>query len=167
MVFLNMHQVLLMIFERNQKMDEKPLPKWINKFFAIIYRHWSHHGPCEHINLQAYFDEQKDIWQINAAPVYQEVYGGDEDGKQVWTGFIFDTSNFGRENGVWIQDTAIVSFCDQCNPNPKIIIQGKFRGHQFNLDINLEPVAETTSVEVIDTIQQKIREIPDNESENG
>jgi len=43
--------------------------------------------------------------------------------------------------------------------------RGKFQGHQFFLHIFLEPVAETEPVEVIDTIQQQIRDMPETDGE--
>jgi len=105
------------------------------------------------------------VWQVKAAPVYQEVYGGDDDGKKVWAGFVFDIGDFSRETGVWVEEFAISSYCQECTEHPKLMARGKFQGHQFFLHIFLEPVAETEPVEVIDTIQQQIRDMPETDGE--
>lgn len=143
----------------------KKLPRWTKRLFALIYKHWQYHAPCLHINLQAYFDYENKVWQIKAAPVYQEVYGGDDDGKKVWAGFIFDIGDFSKENGVWIQEFAAASYCQECTEHPKLMAQGKFQGHNFHLHIFLEPVAESEAVEMIDTLQQEIRDMPQLDSE--
>ena len=137
----------------------KPLPKWTKRLFFLIHRHWQYHSPCEHINIKAYFDVENKLWQIHAAPVYQEVYGGDDDGKKVWAGFLFDMGNFSRETGVWIQEYAVSSYCNECTEHPKIMARGKFQGHQIYFHIFLEPIAETEAVELIDTINFQIRDI--------
>lgn len=148
--------------EQNQP-TPKPLPKWTEKLFALIYKHWQYHALCVHINIQAFFDHEEKVWQVKAAPVFQEVYGGDEDGKKVWAGFIFDIGDFSRETGVWVEHFAIASYCQECSEHPKLMVRGKFRGHQFFLHIFLEPIAETDAVEVLDTLQHEIREMPDKE----
>jgi len=147
----------------NNQNHSKPLPRWTEKLFALIHKHWQYHAPCVHINIQAFFDHDNKAWQVKAAPVYQEVYGGDDDGKKVWAGFVFDVGDFSRETGVWVQEYAISSYCQECTQHPKLIARGKFQGHQFFLHVFLEPVAETEAVEMIDTIQQQIREMPDKE----
>jgi hypothetical protein len=140
------------------------LPQWTENFFRLIHKNWSYHSPCEHINIQGWWDTEEKIWQIKAAPVFQEVYGGGEDGKKVWAGFIFDSGDFGRENGVWIQEQAVASYCQGgvqvCNPHPKLMIRGKYKNHWFLLHIHLEPITETETIEVVDTIKKEVRAIP-------
>lgn len=143
----------------------KPLPKWTDKLFVLIHKHWQYHSPCEHINIKIFFDEEKKLWQVHAAPVFQEVFGGDEDGKKVWAGFLFDIGGFSRETGVWTQEFAITSYCNECSDHPKMMLLGKFQGHQIYLNIFMEPIAETEVVEVIDTINCQIREISPKEEE--
>jgi hypothetical protein len=137
---------------------EKLFPKWIEKLFALIHKHWLYHAPCIHINITACYDQK--IWHVKAAPVYQEVYGGDDDGKKVWAGFGFDLGSFGKESGVWLKKQFVYSFCQECSEYPKLIVLGKFQGHPISLEVYLEPVVETEPVEFIDTIQHEIRNIP-------
>lgn len=143
----------------HQPNSDKPIPKWIERLFDLIHKHWQYHAPCSHVNMQAFQDESH-MWQIKAAPVFQEVYGGDDDGKRVWAGFLFDTGDFSREEGVWIQEQAVASYCQECTEYPKLMLKGKFRGHQFMLHLFLEPIADTATVEMIDTIKQEIRDMP-------
>ena len=137
--------------------DKKPdhLPKWLDKLTRLIDKHWQHHGPCQSINFKTYRSDQ--AWMICAAPAYQEVYGGDQDGRQVWTGFIFEAGEFSRESGLWIQDFAVGSHCADCNSYPKMMFKGKFQGHNVFVHIMLEPDKESPTVEILDTIKQKIR----------
>lgn len=143
-----------------RKMDnqEKKFPKWIPIFYDTISKHWQHHAPCEHINLKAEWVKETKCWHIQAAPVFQEILGGEDDGKKVWAGFLFDMMDFSRDEGVWIQEQAYMSVCKECTSNPKIMSKGKFRGRNFYLHIFLEPPEGSDSVEVIDTIKKEIRE---------
>jgi hypothetical protein len=139
--------------------DKKPddLPKWVTRLTRLIEKHWQHHGPCKSINYKTYYDPDYQCWQIYAAPAYQEIYGSEDDGKQVWTGFIFEAGEFSRESGIWVQDFAVASQCSACTPYPKMMFKGKYRGHSVFVHILLEPDKNTPSVEVLDTIKQEVR----------
>jgi hypothetical protein len=132
-------------------------PKWVSKVIFLIHKNWHYHTPCKNINNKVFFDEYRNTWQIEMAPVYQEVYGGNEDGKKTWAGFIFDVFDFSRENGVWVQEYAIASYCKDCNENPKIMMKGKYRGRNFYLHILLEPSPETGISEIFDVIRHEVR----------
>lgn len=144
-----------MMNKNHKKPDD--LPKWVDKLTRLISRHWQHHGPCESINFMAHKSDDNQAWMIYAAPAYQEVYGGDQDGQQVWTGFIFEAGEFSRESGLWIQDFAVGSHCAACNSYPKMMFKGKFRGHNVFVNIMLEPDKESSTVEILDTIKHEIR----------
>lgn len=146
---------------RNDK--EKSLPKWTNRLFALIHKHWLYHAPSIHINIKASYSQK--TWLVKAAPVFQEVYGGDDDGKKVWAGFGFDIGSFSREPGVWLKKQVVSSFCQECSEYPKLIVHGKFQGHPISLEVYLEPATETEPIELIDTIQHEIRNITKKEEE--
>lgn len=134
------------------------LPKWVLRLTRLIEKHWVHHGPCESINWKTYPDPDLKCWQIFATPVYQEVYGNADDGKQVWTGFLFEAGDFAKATGVFVQNFAVSSQCVACNnPYPQMLIKGKYRGHNVFIHIMLEPDKNTPSVEVLDTINKEIR----------
>lgn len=136
-------------------------PKWMFRFFDTIYKCWQYHQPCTRINMQSSWDEDTKIWHIKAAPVFQEVYGGNDDGKRVWAGFIFDMGMFSRAEGVFLKEFAFSSYCNGCSEHPKMMAYGKFEGRSISLQIFLEPVADTETVELLDTINQKIRVLPE------
>jgi hypothetical protein len=144
-------------------MDEKPskekkIPNWISQLYECVYRHWNHHSPCKHINLKTDWSRDTKCWHITAAPVYQEILGGEKDGEKVWAGFLFDMGDFSRDEGVWIQEQAFMSLCSECTEIPKIMVKGKFRGHNFYLHLLLEPPKDSEIVEVIDTLKKEVRE---------
>lgn len=137
-------------------MKRKPEPKWISKLYALIYNSWEYHAVCDHINLRSIWIPEGQLWAINAAPVFQELYGGLEDGKKIWTGFVFDLNNFSQENGIWIKQTAVGSFCEECQTTPFLEIVGKYRGNRFIIKIHMEPLPDSEAVEIIDTIESTI-----------
>lgn len=137
------------------------IPKWCKKFVNVIQRYWKYNSPCSAFNVQPIPDPKSKSWVIRIAPIFQEVYGGDDDGKKVWSGFIFDFGDFAREEGVWIREYAIASYCAEHTNHPQLMIDGKYQGHKFKLSIILEPITETSPVEIIDTIHQKLIAIPD------
>ena len=103
------------------------------------------------------FDTESGEWLIVAAPVFQEVLGGEDDGKKVWTGFVFHAGTLLRA----LTDIRLTaaSYCTQSNPTPQVTIQGKYRGHRVSLKVLMEPLASQPVVEIIDTIKFEIRKI--------
>lgn len=142
----------------NEKPDaEKPQPKWIQSFYKAIYACWQHHSPCENVNMRSEWSKETKCWHINAAPVWQEILGGEDDGKRVWAGFLFDFGDFSRAEGVWIQEQAFMSYCSECTDHPKTVTKGKYKGHNFYLHLYLEPPEGCDAAEVIDTLKKEIR----------
>ena len=95
---------------------------------------------------------------LKAAPVYQQIYGGPDDGKKVWVGFSFDIGEFGRVPGVKVLNQMVASYCDECTSCPKNILQGEYNGHLFLLHIMLEPDQNSPIVEIVDHLKKEIRE---------
>lgn len=138
-------------------MNQK-IPKWLHEFYSKIHDHWEYHSPSVKINTIAAFNRYEKIWNIKVAPVFQEVYGGTNDGKQIWAGFVFDLGEFAKEEGVWVQNFAAASACQNCSPCPKLLVKGKFKGKSFILQVYLQPVPDSESVEIVDMISQTVRE---------
>lgn len=137
--------------------DATDRPRWVQKLFTLIEKHWRHHGPCNSIRMDARYSPDFRAWEVEAAPAYQEVFGGEQDGQQVWTGFIFEAGEFSRETGLWLQDFAVASQCAACCPRPKMIMKGKFRGHNVFVTIRLEPEKGSAPAELLDTITREVR----------
>lgn len=60
-------------------------PPWFDRLTRLIERSWDHHGACMSLHFASVFDTESREWRIVAAPVFQEVLGGEDDGKKVWT----------------------------------------------------------------------------------
>jgi hypothetical protein len=131
-------------------------PEWYDKFIALIEFCWEHHGPCQHLHSKCWYDADG-VWLITVAPVFQEVLGGEDDGKKVWTGFIFHSDAFCKADGVSVESFAAGSVCSQCSPHPRLMFRGEYRGHRFYLQVFLEPPRDVEVVEVIDTIRCEVR----------
>jgi hypothetical protein len=143
-------------------MMEKP-PKWYDSFINLVESCWDHHGPCRHLCSKVERDHETGRYHIVIAPVFQEVLGGEDDGKKVWTGFIFQSDKFYKADGVYIEHFAASSCCAECSPTPRLLFFGKYKGHPFFLQLLLEPPADGALVEVIDTINKKILDKPQTE----
>ena len=132
-------------------------PPWFDRFTRLIERSWAHHGPCGTLHFASAFDTESGEWLIVAAPVFQEVLGGEDDGKKVWTGFVFHAGTLLRA----LTDIRLTaaSYCTQSNPTPQVTIQGRYRGHRVSLKVLMEPLASQPVVEIIDTIKFEIRKI--------
>ena len=127
-------------------------------FKQAVERRWEHHGNCHHL-LWSINERDDGTWQIEVAPVYQEVLGSKDDGMKVWTGFEFDLSGFFGEPGVFALGFGAVSYCVDCNATPIIAVRGRFQGVPFVMKLHLEPIPESEPVEIIDTIKNETRAI--------
>ena len=122
-----------------------------------VEHHWQHHGKCNHLNWSI-FERDDGVWQIEVAPIFQEVFGGEDDGKKVWTGFEFSLSEFLAEPGVDVEDFGAASYCIDCNETPIIAVRGRYLGVPFVMKLHLEPVP-SDPVEIIDKIKNEVRKI--------
>lgn len=136
-------------------------PPWFDDLRHALEGNWTHHGPCSRISLTSLYDDETGDWRIVAAPVNQEVFGGDKDGLKVWTGFAFDASGmnglFGMP-GLAIQGIKARSRCVDCSLAPMIELRCKFGVEKVLLQILLEPLPDSPVAEVIDTISCCLRE---------
>jgi hypothetical protein len=56
-------------------------PPWLPRLTRLIKKSWASHGPSSGPHLSSAFDSDSGEWLIVAAPVFQEVLGGEDDGK--------------------------------------------------------------------------------------
>lgn len=133
-------------------------PHWLARFTRLVESSWAHHGPCRSVHVSCAFDTDSGEWLILAAPVFQEVLGGEDDGKTVWTGFVFHIEKLLRAMAV--ESISAASVCNECNPTPALVVRGRYRGHQVCLKVLLEPIPGSAAVEVIDTIKFQVRDVP-------
>lgn len=134
----------------------------IAEFKQAIERHWRYHAPCR--TLMWNVQEADDGWQIEVAPIFQEVVGGDQDGSRVWAGFRFNASALMAERGFLVESILASSYCIECSETPYIGIKGSYFGESFRLKLHLEPIPNSEPVEIIDTIKQQVRDIKEKQS---
>ncbi len=127
-------------------------------FRESVTSNWHYHAPAEQVHWMSSRDEDG-IWKIETAPVFQEIFGGEDDGKRVWSGFEFHIHGFFQEPGVEVLDYGAMSMSADYEPIPFIGIVGRYFGEPFNLRIGLEPLPDSTPQEVVDTVLQVIRPI--------
>lgn len=130
-------------------------PFWFAGFKRLVEKCWDHHGPCKSIHLYSALDVEKGQWHIRASPVFQEIFGGKDDGKTVWTGFEFNVFKLYREMSVYGE--SITSYCTHCTPTPAITFRGTYRGHMLTLTVLLSPAPGSPVVEIVDTLKAEIR----------
>lgn len=131
----------------------------IEDFRREVQARWTYQGQCN-ISNWSIFRREDAVWQIEVAPVFQEIYSGDEDdGKKVWVPFEFDLAAFMIESGVDVDECGVQSFSAESNSLPCIGIVGAYRGKSFALRIHLEPIPNTSPIEVIDRIKNEVRNI--------
>ncbi len=94
--------------------DKRPF--WFAGFKRLIEKCWDHHGSCKNVHLSSALDVEKGQWLIRASPVFQEVFGGKDDGKTVWTGFEFNVFKLYREMSVYGE--TVTSCCTHCTGIP-------------------------------------------------
>jgi len=106
-------------------------------FKTAVEKHWNYHGPCRHRLWSS--GRIGDVMQFEAAPVFQEILGGDQDGLRVWTAFSMNASNWFSEPGLGVR--------------------GKYKGRPCVLMILLEPIPDSETGEIIDSIKNETRSI--------
>ena len=141
----------------NNEYFSKDTPKWVKRLGVVIEKYWKHHGPCQSLNFHIEYSEEYKTWNFSVAPVFQEVFGGEDDGKKVWTGFLFEAGKFTRATSIEVQDWAIASACEHCSPYPKLMMKAKYRGHRVLIQIVMEPPTDTDAIEVVDVVSHEIR----------
>jgi len=133
-------------------------PPWFDRLARLIEKSWQHHGPCGSLHVSCVFNSDSGEWLIVAAPVFQEVLGGEDDGKIVWTGFVFQADKLLRAMAV--ETISAASVCNECSPTPTVVICGRYRGNRVNLKVLLEPIPGSPVAEIIDTLRFEIRDVP-------
>jgi len=134
------------------------LPFDEDAFQEAVRFNWNYHAPCEQVDWRC--GEQDDgTWQITVAPVFQQVWAGEDDGRTVWAGFDFHGFGFAQEPGVEVLDFGAMSFCLDHNPTPFIGFKGRYFGQPFILRIHLQPTEASPIREVLDTVTKRVRPI--------
>ncbi len=128
----------------------------IESFRQKVLSHWKYLSKSN-ISNWAIHKRDDDVWQIGAAPVLQECYGGENCGKRVWAAFEFDIAGLVVEPDLEIDECGVMSFEEATNTRPFVGFVGSFKGQPFVFQLNLEPIPNTEPLEILDTIQDVVR----------
>lgn len=132
-------------------------------FKVLVEKHWRYHRPCNHLNWK--MDRVgEELMQFEAAPVYQDVLGGAEDGLRVWSAYSMNLSDFFAEPEIDVTEFGYRSYCIECAPTPLVVVQGRFNGQAFLLKLHLEPTPDSKPVEIIDTLLNETRAIEEKQA---
>lgn len=134
--------------------DKKP--KWFERFARHVDKCWIRHGWNETLCFKSGWCDEMKEWVITVCPVFQEIYGGEGDGKTTWTGFAFDIGMFLRSKNVNFPNFAVFSECVGCGTSPRAIMVGRYRNHPVRLEVLLQPAEDTQVMELVDVIHQKV-----------
>lgn len=130
----------------------------IESFRSAVVSRWTYLSKGN-ISNWAIHKRDDGVWQIGAAPVFQEVYGGTDDGKRVWSAYEFDILAFLAEPDLIVRECGAMSFQESTNTRPFVGFVGSYKGQPFVFQLNLEPIpgTETEPLEILDTIQDIVR----------
>jgi hypothetical protein len=128
----------------------------IESFRRVVLSHWRYLSRSN-ISNWAIHKRDDNVWQIGAAPVFQECFGGTDDGKRVWSAFEFDLMDFLAEPELIVEECGAMSFQESTNTRPFVGFVGSYKGQPFVFQLNLEPIPNTEPLEILDTIQDVVR----------
>jgi len=127
-------------------------------FQHIVRRYWNYHSLSNQVAWTTEMEESGRL-RFDVSPVMQEVLGGEDDGKRVWSGFEFDLYGFSLQPGIEFRDVGVISQTTEYADTPLLGITGDYFGQAFVLRIHLEPVAGAETREIVDTIRNEVRPI--------
>ena len=130
----------------------------IESFRSAVISRWTYLSKGN-ISNWAIHKRDDDVWQIGVAPVFQEVYGGEDDGKRVWSAYEFDILAFLTDPELIVRECGAMSFQESTNTRPFVGFVGLYKGQPFVFQLNLEPIPDTEPSEIWDTIQNVVRPI--------
>lgn len=122
-----------------------------------VERHWRHHAPCNSISVEVRYRPERSDWSIVVSPPFQEVGGGSQDGEKVWAGFDFDISGLLDEPEFEVDAMGAASYSVRFSPMPFLGFKGRFQGKPFFLRIGLEPIPDSQTLEIVDTVRNRVR----------
>ena len=115
----------------------------------VVERHWQHHSMSLQIHWSA--TDADGVLTCEAAPVYQEVVGGNGDGSKVWAGYEVDLTALAAEPTIEIERITAESLCVMCNETPGISVRGRIHDQPFVLRLHQEPLPNSEPKERLDT----------------
>lgn len=141
-----------------------PLPFDVAAFQEVIRIRWSYHSPGEQVHWSS--ERHKDgTWHIAASPVFQEMWGGAEDGKRVWSAFVVCLWGLSQAAGIEFTNLYAISQRVDHSPTPFVQVTGEYFGQPFSLRVYMEPIPNSETKELVDTVRQEVRAIEEVDDE--
>lgn len=78
--------------------------------------------------------KHKGIYFVSIAPLQQEVYGGQKDGKTEWCRFVFDIGLFVRQSGIKLHNYAVATPC-KIHDAPRALMQFKWKNKKLTVQV--------------------------------
>lgn len=129
---------------------------------TTVKRYWRYRAMSEQLHWSSHMQDDDGVLEIDVAPVFQEVFGGEDDGKTTWADFEFDVLGFSSE----VDRSEVVALGESEEHSLKsfIGIRGAFHGQRFLLRLHLAPLENTDIREIYDSINNTVRPIENNQS---
>ena len=126
----------------------------------LVERHWHHRSVCGQVYWIAQWQTELELLRCHAAPVLQEVFGGEDDGQIHWTAIWFEFDAFGCEPEIEIQAIKGTSVCIPCDfVTPFVAMRVELNGEPFELLIHLAPIPTSPPLEILDMLTGQVRPI--------
>jgi hypothetical protein len=127
-------------------------------FRQAVERHWHHRRRSNHIHWSCRLQPDEQGCFIETAPVIQEIYAGEHDGAVTFAAFMFDLDEFFKESGLVVETSYLTSLHVDDGTPPYFAIEGTYWNVPFILKMQLEPMSESEPVEVIDMLNEELRD---------
>lgn len=139
---------------------KKRLPFNESDFHDVVQSNWLYMQP----GIRTYWrcTNAAGVWKAVIAPVFQEVYGGPDDGTVTSAEAEYLLSTFGEEYGIEITDARVFSRGEK-ERLPVIEVSGRYFGVLFELDIYLQPISGSSVCELVDLHEKRLKGIGNEE----
>ena len=138
----------------------KRLPFNEPDFHELVQSNWQYTQPGNRTYWRC--TNAAGAWKAVIAPVFQEVYGGPDDGTVTWAEAEYLLSLFGEERGIEITDARVFSQGGK-ERLPVIKVSGMFFGVLFELEIYLQPISGSSVCELVDLHKKRLKGIGNEE----
>ena len=139
---------------------KKRLPFNAARFQEMVESKWHYMKPGNRTHWRC--TNVAGLWKAVIAPVFQEVYGGPDDGTVTWAKAEYALSFFDAEHGIEITVARVISQGGK-EPLPVIEVSGSCFSVLFELDIYLQPISGTSVRELVDLHKKRLKGIGNEE----
>lgn len=150
-----------------QDIAREMLAKWNKRlpfnepdFHELVQSNWQYTQPGNRTYWHC--TNAAGVWKAVIAPVFQEVYGGPDDGTVTWAEAEYLLSFFGEEPGIEITDARVFSQGGK-ERLPVIEVSGRCFGVLFELEIYLQPISGSSVCELVDLHKKRLKGIRNEE----